>query len=96
MGLQKRVVKTEVEFAYEEGYGPSRGGERRRKQGIGPTLDGTETVEDFLNMAEGVIEWGEARWQADHGNFDDHQLVVNTINLAMKLIPGAEALAEEA
>ena len=86
---------TNIQFSYAAGDGPTRGGVTKKKPGLQPSLLGDEGMEDFLRMAEGVCEWGEAEYGRDHGNETDHKLLLNTLTLALKLIPGAEELAAE-
>lgn len=70
-------------FYYPPSLGPVRDGVHSHKCEIRPTLIGLANLYDMLAMADDVIEWGLLRWQSDHGSYEDHQRLVNFVNLSI-------------
>jgi hypothetical protein len=70
-------------FYYEETEGPYRDGEHRYKQSIVPTITGEVEMGTLLSMADDVIQWGQMRWQSDHGSYADHLAFINFVNAAI-------------
>ena len=70
-------------YYYNESTGPVRNGSSRSKEPIDPS-HADICYEDFLSMAETVIEWGQNQYANDHGTKDDHQTLVDFVNHAVK------------
>jgi hypothetical protein len=71
-------------FYYHESIGPIRNGEPRHKEEIRPTISGIADYGEMLEMAESIIEWGQHRWDNDHGSYEDHLALINFVNLAIE------------
>jgi hypothetical protein len=76
---------------YESGAGPTRNGATKLKPAIYPTeaifnqTRDTQVIE-LVMLAHEVITWGQERWVNDHGSLEDHQHLVDFVNLSLALV----------